>query len=111
MRIKAQPSSARRARRVVANEAVEIAPEATELLFETEDVAEVVAEVTGEEVSVEVAGDVVELTVGEGEDAEVFTIEPEGDEEILEASTKVIRKQAVKASTRPAKRAVRRARR
>ena len=103
-----------KARKVMANEEVEIAPEATELLFETEDVAEIVAEATGEPVEVEVTEDIVEFTVGEGEEAAVFTIEPEGDEEILEASTRVLRKgrKPVKASTRTARRrAVRRARR
>ena len=99
-------------RRVMANDAVEVAPEATELLFEAEDVAEVVAEATGQDVAVDVTDTGVEFTVGEGEEAEVFTVEPEGDEELLEASTRVMKK-AVKASTarRGAKRSVRRARR
>lgn len=74
-----------------------VAPEATDMLFEAEDVAELVAEVTGEEVTVEVddADDSVIFTVGEEE----FTVEPEGDEEILEASRKSLRgKQSVRAS-------------
>lgn len=77
-----------------------VAPEATDMLFEAEDVAELVAEVTGEEVTVEVddADDSVIFTVGEEE----FTIEPEGDEEILEASRKSLAgKKSVKASRRP----------
>lgn len=90
----------------------EVAPEATELLFETEEVADLVAEATGETVAVETTEDAVEFTVGEGEEAETFVVEPEGDEEILEASTRVMRgKKAVKASTRsarPARRTVRR---
>ena len=83
---------------------VDVAPEATDLLFEAEDVAELVAEVTGEEVAVEADEDAVVFTVGEEE----FIVEPDGDEEVLEASTK-IRKPArkVSASTRrPAARKV-----
>ena len=86
----------------------EVAPEATELLFETEDVAELLAEVTGEDVAVEATDEAVEFTVGE---EDVYTVEPEGDEEILEASTRMKRAaKAVKASTKPvrARRAVRR---
>ena len=99
----------KKARRVVAEEEIEIAPEATELLFETEDVAEIVAEFTGEDVEVEVSEDGVEFTVGE----DTITVEPEGDEEILEAATRVRGKKAVKASTRAqsTKRVVRRGRR
>lgn len=79
----------------------EVDPEATDLLFEAEDVAELVAEVTGEEVAVEIAddGEAVVFTVGEDE----FTVEPEGEEEILESSRKVLRgKKAVRASKRVA---------
>ena len=84
---------------------VDVAPEATDLLFEAEDVAELVAEVTGEEVAVTVDDDAVTFEVGE----DVFTVEPEGDEEILEATRKPLRnKKSVKASKvmkrRPAKR-------
>ena len=76
---------------------VEVAPEATDLLFEAEDVAELVAEVTGEAVEVNVEDDAVTFAVGEDE----FTVEAEGDEEILEASRKVLRgKRKVSASTR-----------
>ncbi len=76
---------------------VSVDPEATELVFEAEDVAELVAEVTGEEVSVTVDTDAVVFTVGEDE----FTVEPEGDEEILESSRRVLRgKKPVKASRR-----------
>lgn len=74
---------------------VEIDPEATELVFEAEDVAELVAEVTGEEVSVSVDTDQVVFTVGEDE----YTVAPDGDEEILETSRKALRgKRSVKAS-------------
>ena len=84
---------------------VEVEPEATDLLFEVTDVADVLAEVTGEDVVVEADGDVAEFTIGD----EVFTVEAEGDEEILEA--RKVRGRAVKASTKPARRSVRRARR
>lgn len=79
---------------------VSVDPEATELVFEAEDVAELVAEVTGEEVSVTVDTDAVVFTVGEDE----FTVEPEGDEEILESSKKMLRgKKPVRASRQVAK--------
>lgn len=87
--------------------AVDIAPEATELLFETPDVADLIAEVTGEDVSVEADEDQVVFTVGEDE----FVVEAEGDEELLEACTRV-RKSArpVKASrtAKPAPKKLRR---
>lgn len=90
-------------KRIVAEEEVntapaataEVDPEATDLLFEAEDVAELVAEVTGEEVEVTVEDDAVIFAVGDDE----FTVEPEGDEEILEA-VRLPRKKAVAASTR-----------
>ena len=73
-------------------------PEATDLLFEAEDVAELIAEVTGQTVEVTVEDDSVEFAVGE----DVYTVEAEGDEEILEAATKkVLRgKKTVAASTK-----------
>lgn len=81
-----------------------VEPEATDLLFEAEDVAEFVVEVTGEEVEVAIddEADTVVFTVGEEE----FTVEPEGDEEIVESATKrTSGKRAVKASKRiPARR-------
>ena len=78
---------------------VTVDPEATELVFEAEDVAELLAEATGEEVAVTVDTDAVVFTVGEDE----FTVEPEGDEEILESSRKVLRgKKPVKASRKVA---------
>ena len=82
---------------------VMVDPEATELVFEAEDVAELLAEATGEEVAVTVDTDAVVFTVGEDE----FTVEPDGDEEILESSRKVLRgKKDVKASRKvPTKRA------
>ena len=89
-------------KRIRANEEIDVAPEATELLFEAEDVAQVVAEATGEDVAVDVTDEGVEFTVGEGEEADVIFVEPDGDEEILESSTQ-IRKRSVKASTRAAR--------
>ena len=75
---------------------VEVDPEATELLFEAEDVAELVAEITGQDVEVSVNdNDTVDFTIGE----DVYTVSAEGDEEILEASTRVLKKKDVKAST------------
>lgn len=104
-----QKNGRRNGRRVFADAEIDVAPEATELLFEADDVAELVAEVTGEDVSVEVADEGVEFTVGE----DVITVEPEGDEELLEASTRIRGRKAVKASTRARarKRVVRRGRR
>ena len=90
-------------KRVMAETDVEVAPEATELLFEAEDVAELVADVTGEDVEVEVSDEAVEFTVGE----DVYEVAPEGDEELLEASTRLPRgRKAVKASTRTRSRRV-----
>lgn len=80
---------------------VSVDPEATDLLFEAEDVAELVAEITGETVEVTVEDDAVEFAVGE----DVYTVEAEGDEEILETSRKVLRgKSRVAASRKPASR-------
>lgn len=68
---------------------------ATELLFEAEDVAELVSEVAGLPVDVTVDEDQVVFTVGDDE----FTVTPEGDEEIVEQSTRVRKSaKAVKAS-------------
>lgn len=101
----------RRGRRVVAEDEVldqnvqqddadvEVDPAATELLFEAEDVAELVAEVTGQTVEVTVNDDdTVDFNVGD----DTFTVSADGDEELLEASTRVMRgsKKRVAASTR-----------
>lgn len=84
-------------KRIVAE--AEVAPEAMDLLFEAEDVAELVAEVTGDVVEVNADGDQVVFSIGEGEDAEEFTVTAEGDEEILEASRRNFRgRKPVKAS-------------
>ena len=98
MSVRASKKSVRQA--VRANEEigeVEVAEEATELLFETEDVAELLAEATGEDVTAEVVDDAVEFTVGE----DTIVAEPEGDEEILE-SRSVRGKKSVRASRRAA---------
>ena len=76
---------------------VEVSPEATELLFETEDVAQLLAEVTQQPVDVDTAddGESVEFTVGK----DVYTVESEGDEEVLESVRKPFkRKKAIKSS-------------
>lgn len=64
---------------------VNVPEEASDLLFEAEDVAELVAEVTGQDVDVAVDDDAVTFSVGD----EDFTVEADGDEEVLEASTRV----------------------
>ena len=74
---------------------VNVAPEASDLLFEAEDVAELVAEVTGQEVAVTVDDDSVQFEVGN----DVYTVDAEGDEEILESTRKPLRgKKSVRAS-------------
>lgn len=76
---------------------VEVSPEATELLFETEDVAQLLAEVTQQPVDVDTTdnGESVEFTVGD----DVYTVESEGDEEVLESVRKPFkRKKAIKSS-------------
>lgn len=88
-------------RRITANADVggetTVAPEASDLLFEAEDVAELVAEVTGEPVDVSADDDTVTFAVGEDE----YTVEAEGDEEVLEAVRRPLRnKKAVAASRR-----------
>lgn len=88
----------KRKTRVVAD--TDVAPEATELLFEAEDVAELVAEVTGQPVEVQADENTAEFTIGE----EVYTVEAEGDEEVLEASTRVLKsRKPISASTQRAK--------
>ncbi len=72
-------------RRVVAETIVE--DDAKELLFETEDVAGIIAEVTGEDVEVSAEGTTADFTILYEDEPETITIESEGDEEILEAAT------------------------
>lgn len=64
---------------------------ATELLFEAEDVAELISEISGEPVDVTVDDDEVVFAVGEDE----YTVTPEGDEEVVEDSIR-FRKDAKK---------------
>ena len=64
---------------------VSVDPEATELLFEAEDVAELVSEVSGQPVDVTVDEDEVTFTVGD----DTYTVTPEGDEEIVEQSRRI----------------------
>lgn len=83
----------------------EVAEEAVDLLFETNDVAELIAEVTGEDVDVTADGEVVEFSVGD----ETYTCSAEPGDETVESSTRVRTKRRVAASTRriPAGRTVR----
>lgn len=77
---------------------VDVAPEASDLLFEAEDVAELIAEVTGDPVEVTAEDDAVVFAVGDEE----FTVEAEGDEEVLESVRRPLRnKRPVSASRRP----------
>ena len=81
---------------------VEVSPEATELLFETEDVAQLLAEVTQQPVDVDTTddGESVEFTVGK----DVYTVESEGDEEVLESVRKPFkRKKPIKSSRQMSK--------
>lgn len=84
---------------------VDVAPEASDLLFEADDVAELLAEVTGEDVSIEADEDQVIFGIGDDE----FTIEAEGDEEILENTRKPLRGKASVRASRKVNRAPRRA--
>lgn len=70
----------------------------SELLFEATDVADLLAEITGEDVDMDMDDDVVVFTIGEDE----YTIEPEGDEEVLESVRRPMRRmRPVKAGRRP----------
>lgn len=94
----------RKNRRVMAD--TDVAQEATDLLFETEDVAELIAEVTGEDVDVTADGETVEFSVGD----ETYVCNAEPTDEEVESTTKINRgKKRVSASTnrRPAGRTVR----
>lgn len=76
----------------------EVNVEDTDLLFEAEDVAQLLAEVTGEPIDVTVNddGESVVFAVGDNE----FTVQAEGDEEVLETSRRALKgKKSVKAST------------
>lgn len=76
----------------------------SELLFEATDVADLLAEITGEDVDMDMDDDVVVFTIGEDE----YTIEPEGDEEVLESVRRPMRRmRSVKAGSRPSRTAQR----
>lgn len=80
------------------DEVDEVNVEDTDLLFEAEDVAQLLAEVTGEPIDVTVNddGESVVFAVGDNE----FTVQAEGDEEVLETSRRMLKgKKSVKAST------------
>lgn len=92
-------------RRIMAE--TDVAPEAAELLFEAEDVAELVAEVTGE--TVEVSADDTTVTFDVGEES--FTVEADGNEETVESAIRIARgRKPVSASTRRGAMAGRRSR-
>ena len=79
---------------------ISIEPEATDLLFEAEDVAELLAEVTGSPVDVSADGSVVSFDIGD----ETYTIEAEGDEEIVESSTRIMSSKRIVAPSKTIKR-------
>ena len=66
---------------------VDVDDSAYGLLFETEDVAELVAEVTGQEVEVKADDESVVFTIGEDE----YTVTPEEDTEVLESVRRPLR--------------------
>lgn len=77
--------------------AIDIDPAASELLFETEDVANIIAEFTGDDVEVTIddEGDgAVTFAAGENK----ITVTPDGDEEIVESSSRLRRARRVSAS-------------
>lgn len=75
---------------------VSVEPEASELLFEANDVAELVAEITGEPVDVTVDDDAVVFGVGDEE----YEVAAEGNEEILEARRTRPSSKSIKASSK-----------
>lgn len=99
----------------VMTEEVEVAPEAAEMMFEAEDVAELLAEVTGREVTVDVTDDATACTIEVGED--VFEIDASDaevlyDEEAAPApvaeSRRLRARKPVAASKKPAGRVIKR---
>lgn len=78
---------------------VSIDPGASDLLMEAEDVAELLAEVTGQ--AVEATADDNSITFAVGQDE--FVVEAEGDEEVVESATRTRRNaRRVAASRAPA---------
>lgn len=77
---------------------VNVDPEISEVLFEAQDVGEILAEVTGEDVDVysdQDTGDVI-INVGDEE----YTITPDEDAEEVTSAKKPAARRPVKASTR-----------
>lgn len=72
---------------------VNVDAEASELLFQAEDVAELISEVSGQPVDVTADENEVVFTVGDDE----YTVTPDGDEEIVEESKRVRRGSSVRA--------------
>lgn len=72
---------------------VNVDAEASELLFQAEDVAELISEVSGQPVDVTADENEVVFTVGDDE----YTVTPDGDEEIVEESKRVRRGRSVRA--------------
>ena len=86
---------------IVEDADIEVAPEASDLLFEAEDVAELVAEITGEDVAVEADENVVTFEIGD----DVYTVEAEDEVEILESTKRPLQnKQKVSASKKVVRR-------
>jgi hypothetical protein len=66
---------------------IDEAPVSEEILFEASDVAELLAEYSGEPVDYTVDDETTEVTFTVGD--EELTVTPEGDEEVVEESTRV----------------------
>lgn len=77
--------------------------EEAELLFEASDVAEVLSEYSGEPVDYTVDDETTEVTFTIGDDE--ITITPEGDEEVVEESSRIRRSARRVAASRRARRA------
>lgn len=76
-----------KSKRVMAD--ADIGEEVTDLLFEAEDVADLVANVTGEDVAVEVSedGETVEFNIGD----ETYSCTAESTDEIVESASRINR--------------------
>lgn len=82
-----------RNRRVYAD--TDVAEEASELLFEAKDVAELISQVSGEDVEVTTDDGIVEFGVGD----ETYTCEAEPGDETVEGSARMRTVRRVSAST------------
>jgi len=115
--IKASKKPSTKAKRPVrAEEEIDVAEvsvdtSAEDILFESADVAELLAEVTGEEVEVSVDDEADEVIFAVGD--EEFTVSPEGEDLEEVESARKVRGRAVKASrqVRPARKSGRTLRR